>query len=229
MQTDIQTIFSELLAKMPQKLGDSDFIFDAQNLPILADNALETDKIAFKRSWHTYNDVYKIEHFHVSATPKMYQILGLTMICAVFQNKKVSVNLTNAHSFIKKLEIDGCAENRVGLTEKPTRFHYYPNELRGKNPYYGLDSSFFPGVFLTSESGIYTDKDWDARNTLFFSQNNKTLTQLAAVFLDFGNPNNRQDELVFEGHAGNCCLRPMSVEFSCWLPDSLGWFDAAFL
>jgi hypothetical protein len=225
----MQTIFNVLLAKMPQKLGDSDFIFDAHNLPILGENALEIAQIAFKRSWHTYNNFYKIEHFHLSATPEMYQILGLTMLCAVFQNRKVTINLTNPLSFINKLEIDGCAEILVGLTEKPVRFHYYPSELRGKNPYAGLDSSFFPGVFLTSDAEIYTEKDWDARNTLLFSQNNKTLTQLAAIFLDFGNQHNRQNELVFEGHAGNCCLQPMSVEFSCWLPDSLGWFDAAFL
>jgi hypothetical protein len=54
------------------------------------------------------------------------------------------------------------------------------------------------------------------------------LAQLAEIFLDFGNPNNKQDELIFECHAGYNNLQPMSCEITFWLSDSLGWFDEAF-
>jgi hypothetical protein len=73
------------------------------------------------------------------------------------------------------------------------------------------------------------EEDWAQRNILQFGQSSKALAQLAETFLDFGNPNNKQDELIFEGHAGYNNLQPTSCEITFWLPDSLGWFDDAFL
>jgi hypothetical protein len=117
----------------------------------------------------------------------------------------------------------------VGLSEKPISFHHYANEMCGRNPYYGLDSSYFPSILLSSEKEFCnSEADWAQRNILEFGQSSKAMTALAETFLDFGNPNNQQTELVFEGHAGNCNVQPMSVEITFWLPDSLGWFDAAF-
>jgi hypothetical protein len=230
MQEKIQTLFSPLLAQLPKILGEEDLIFDHHNLPILDNVSFDTTQIAVKKSWHSYDNYYKIEHFHLSAKPEYYQILGLVILCAVFQQKQVTIHLTNPHSYIKKLVI-GFDEDRnaVGLTEKPVRYHHYANEIRGRHPYNGMDNSYFPSIFLTSDTDCYTDADWAERNILLFGQTNKALAHLAEIFLDFGNPNNQQDELVFEGHAGYSCLQPMSVEMRFWLPDSLGWFDAAFL
>jgi hypothetical protein len=230
MQDKILNFFSPLLAQLPKKLGEDDLIFDHHNLPILNDLSFDTTQIAIKNSWHYYDNYYRIQQFHVSANPEYYQILGLTILCAVFQKKQITLNLTNPHSYIKKLLI-GYNEDRnaVGLTEKPTRYHHYANEIRGHHPYFSLDNSYFPSFLLTSDSECYTEKEWAERNILHIGQSNKALTHLAEIFLDFGNPNNQQKELAFEGHAGYCCLQPMSVEMRFWLPDSLGWFDSAFL
>jgi hypothetical protein len=228
MQENIQKIFASLMAQLPKKLGHDDLIFDLTNLPNFAENAFETNQIAIKNGWHSYDNYYRIQQFQVSAPSEYYQILGLTLLCAVLQNRTIILYLTNPHSFIKKIKIGYDSEKLVGLTEKPLRFHHYANELQGKNPYNALDSSYYPAVFLTSDEDCYTEKDWAERDTLLFGYSAKAMTQLAEVFLDFGNPNNLQPELVFEGHAGYCNLMPMSVEMKCWLPDSMGWFDAAF-
>jgi hypothetical protein len=230
MQEKIQTIFNPLLAKLPRILGKDDLIFDHNNLPVLGELSFETNQIAIKNSWHYYDNYYRIQQFHVSATSEYYQILGLAIMSAVFQQKQIILNLTNPHSYIKKLLIGHNEDKRaVGLTEKPVRYHHYANEIRGAHSYFGLDNSYFPSVLLTSEKECYTENEWAARNILHIGQSNKALTHLAEIFLNFGNLNNQQAELVFEGHAGYCCLQPMSVEMRCWLPDSLGWFDDAFL
>jgi hypothetical protein len=228
MQEKIHHLFAPIMARLPQKLGHDDLVFDQNNLPIFDETSFDTNQIAIKNTWHEYDNYYRIQQFQVSASPEYYQILGLTLMCAVLQNKKITLNLTNAHSFIKKIEIGYNYEKLVGLTEKPLRFHHYANELQGKNPYYGLDNSCYPAIFLTSSQDCYTAKAWAERDTLLFGHSAKAMTQLAEFFLDFGNPNNQQPELVFEGHAGYCNLLPMSVEMTCWLPDGLGWFDAAF-
>ncbi len=230
MQEKIQQLFAPLLAILPEVLGEDELIFDEKNLPFFEETAFEIAKIAIKKGYHSYNDCYRIEQFQVSATPEYYQILGLTMLCAVLQNKTITLNLTNPKSFIKKIVIGYDYKNKVGLSEKPISFHHYANEIRGKNPYFGLENSYFPSILLVSEKEFCcTDEDWAQRNILQFGQSSRAMTQLAEVFLDFGNPNNQQKELVFEGHVGNCNLQPMSVEVSFWLPDSLGWFDEAFL
>jgi hypothetical protein len=229
MQENIKTVFATLLSQLPKKLGKDSLVLDSNNLPVFEEITFDTTQIAIKNSWHTYNDFYKIQHFHVSATPEYYQILGLTIFCAVFQNKTITINLTNPHSFIKKIVVGYDYKRMVGLTEKPVSYHHYSNKLHGHNPYNGLDSSYFTGVFLTSDDYSDTDEAWAARDTLLLGYSSKALTHLAEVFLDFGNPNNQQPELVFEGHAGYCNLLPMSCEITFWLPDSLGWFDAAFL
>jgi hypothetical protein len=229
MQEKIQTLFTPLIAQLPKALGKDELVFDEQNLPIFDEISFETNEIAIKKSYHSYNDCYNIEHFHVSATPEYYQILGLTIMCAVLQNKIITIHLTNPHSFIKKLVVGYEYKNRIGLCEKPISFHHYSNEIRGINPYYGMDNSYFPSILLVSEKEFcMNDEDWAQRNILQFGQSSKALSQLAETLLDFGNPNNKQDELVFEGHAGYCNVQPMSCEISFWLPNSLGWFDAAF-
>ncbi len=230
MQEKIQLLFAPILAKLPTKLGEDCIIFDEKNLPIFEETVFETAQIAIKKGYHSYNDCYRIEQFNVSATPEYYQILGLAMLCAVLQNKTITLHLTNPMSFIKKIVIGYNYKNTVGLTEKPLQYHHYANEIQGKNPYNGLESSYFPSILLVSEKEFcYTDEDWASRNILQFGQSCRAMAHLAEVFLDFGNPNNQQEELVFEGHAGNCNLQPMSVEISFWLPNSLGWFDEAFL
>jgi hypothetical protein len=229
MQEKIQTLFAPLIAQLPTILGEDELVFDANNLPVFDESSFDTTQIAIKKGYHSYNDCYRIEQFQVSASPEYYQILGLTLLCAVFQNKTITIHLTNPHSFIKKLIIGYEYENLVGLTEKPIRYHHYANELRGRNPYFGLESTYFPSVLLCSEKEFCnTDEDWAQRNILQFGHTSKALTQLAETLLDFGNPNNKQEELVFEGHAGNCNLQPMSCEITFWLPNSLGWFDEAF-
>jgi hypothetical protein len=228
MQERIQTLFAPLIQQLPKVLGKDDLIIDKNNLPVFDEITFDTTQIAIKNSWHTYNDFYKIQYFQVSATPEYYQILGLTIFCAVLQNKTITINLTNPHSFIKKIVVGYDYKNLVGLTEKPVSYHHYSNKLSGNNPYFGLDYTYFPGVFLTSDNDADTEEAWAGRDTLLFGQSSKALTHLAEVLLDFGNPNNQQPDLVFEGHAGNCNLLPMSCEIRFWLPDSLGWFDAAF-
>ncbi len=232
MQEKIKQIFSPLLAQLPQKLGKDDLVFDENNLPILEENEVETSQIAIKKGFHYYNDCYRIEQFQVSATPEYYQILGLTMMCAVFQNKKITIHLTNPHSFIKKIVVGYDYQQGVGLSEKPISFHHYADKIQGKYPYYPyhtLASGYFPSVLLFSEKEFCnTEEDWAQRNILQFGYTAKQITNLADLFLNFGNPNNKQDELVFEGHAGIDNLQSMSVEISFWLPDSLGWFDDAF-
>jgi hypothetical protein len=229
MQEKIHTLFAPLMAQLPQILGEDELVFDENNLPIFEETAFDTTQIAINKGWHSYNDCYKIEHFHVSTTPEYYQIWGLTMLCAVLQNKEITLHLTNPHSFIKKIILRYDYKKLVGLSEKPMRFHHYANEIRSKNPYYGLDSSYFPSVFLMSEKEFCNDEaDWAQRNILELGQSSKAMANLAEVFLDFGNPNNKQPELVFEGHAGYCNLQPMSCEITFWLPNSLGWFDEAF-
>ncbi len=230
MQEKIQQLFASLIAKLPQKLGEDDLVFDEKNLPFFEETMFKTAQIAIKKGYHSYNDCYRIDQFHVSANPEFYQILGLTMLCAVLQNKTITLHLTNPHSFIKKIVIGYDYKNVVGLSEKPMRFHHYANKIQGRNPYFGLESSFFPSILLVSEKEFcYTDEDWAQRNILEFGQSSKAMANLAEIFLNFGNPNNKQPELVFETHAGNCNLQPMSVEISFWLPNSLGWFDGAFL
>jgi hypothetical protein len=229
MQEKIKTLFAPLLANLPKILGKDDLILDRNNLPFFDEISFDTTQIAIKNGWHTYNDFYKIQHFHVSASPEYYQILGLTIFCAVFHNKTITINLINPHSFIKKIVVGYDYQRLVGLTEKPVSYHHYSNELQGRNPYYGLESSYFPGIFLTSDNNADTEVAWAARDTLLLGHSSKALTHLAETFLDFGNPNNKQPELVFEGHAGNCNLLPMSCEITFWLPASLGWFDDAFM
>ncbi len=229
MKEKIQTLFAPLSAQLPKILGKEDLIFDKNNLPIFEETTFDTTQIAVKKSWHTYNDYYKIEQFQVSATPEYYQLLGLTMMCAVLQNKTITINLTNPHSFIKKIKVGYDYEKLVGLSEKPIRYHHYANEIFGHNPYSGLDSSYFPSVLLTSEKTFCnTPEEWEERDILELGSSSKAMTHLAEILLDFGNPNNQQPELVFEGHAGYCNLQPMSCEIRFWLPNSLGWFDAAF-
>lgn len=229
MQEKIQQLFVPIIASLPKKLGEDELVFDKNNLPVFTETAFDTAQIAIKKGYHSYNECHRIEQFQVSATPEYYQILGLTLLCAVLQNKTITLNLTNPKSFIKKIVMGYDYKNRVGLSEKPIQFHHYANEVRGRNPYFGLDSAYFPSVLLVSEKEFcHTDEDWALRNILQFGQTSKAMTQLAEVFLDFGNPNSKQEELVFESHAGNCNLQPMSVETSFWLPDSLGWFYEAF-
>lgn len=230
MPEKIQQLFAPIIANLPKKLGEDALIFDEKNLPVFEETTFDTAQIAIKKGYHSYNDCYRIEQFQVSATPEQYQILGLTLLCAVLQNKTITLNVTNAKSFIKKIVIGFDYQKTVGLTEKPIQFHHYANQIRGKNPYYGLDNTYFPSVLLVSEAEFCNiERDWASRNILQLGQTGKALAQLAEVFLDFGNPNNTQKELVFECHVGNCNLQPMSVEISFWLPDSLGWFDEAFL
>ncbi len=229
MKEKIQTLFAPLIEKLPTTLGKSDIVFDENNLPIFEETVFETNQIAIKKGYHSYNDCYRIEQFQLSTTPEYYQILGLTMLCAVLQNKTITLKLTNPKSFIKKIEIGFDYKKTVGLSEKPMCYHYYADQIHGRNPYFGLESSFFPSVLLMSEKEFcYTDDDWAQRNILQWGHTSLAMSHLASVFLDFGNPNNQQDELVFEGHVGFCNLQPMSVEISFWLPNTLGWFDKAF-
>ena len=230
MQEKISAIFAPLIVQLPKVLGEEKLVFDHNNLPVFDDVTFDTTQIAIKKGFHSYNDCYRIEQFQVSSTPEYYQILGLTMLCAVFQDKTITINLTNPHSFIKKIVLGYDYKKLVGLSEKPVCYHHYANKIHGRNPYFDLDNSYFPSVCLVSEKEFCnSDEDWAQRNILEFGQSSRAMTHMAELFLDFGNPNNKQSELVFEGHAGNCNLQPMSVEIAFWLPDSLGWFDDAFL
>jgi hypothetical protein len=229
MQEKIFTLFAPLLSQLPEVFGEEEITFDVHSLPIFEELSFDTDQIAFRNSWHDYNNDFRVQKFYMSANPRYYQILGLTIFCAILQNKTITINLTNPHSYLKKLVFSYEYDHgyNIGLVEKPLYFRHFANKIYGKNPYYGLEKSYFPGFFLTSEKDCYTEQDWAARDVLHLGQSSKAMAHFAELCLDFANPNNQQDELVFECEAGNCNVQPRSVELSMWLPGSLGWFYAA--
>lgn len=235
MTCDLERVFGDLTDAIPTlSAKDAEFVFSQQTLPV-PPAEMETDQLILSKTTHYWHPAWRTDAVWMQAHRRTCRQLGLLILSVVFHElpAQVHVTLTHPASSIKHLVIEFeylQPVNHNGYLTRPYTFTYSPSD----NERYPWNASTWiwrcpphlPVFVITNmDDAVYTDEDWERRDTVRGCGNDTASVLFAELLLNAGCPENAATEYTLEGEGGVRGVGEQSAEMHIFLPGSLGWND----
>jgi hypothetical protein len=230
---ELNTIFGNLAAIVPDSPNEPDFVFHAGVLPV-PPSTLSSDRIVIRKAHCDYNSWYRADSLWMYFSQQKCRELAVFLLACAFHGPAEATTLTLSHpgSAISKIIIPPgkltLSDLPVGLSMAPFALRYSPEETR-KHPWmYECCTHDLPLLALTNSDECVgpREEDWRDRDAIWIRATNIGTLRLAELLLNAGCSWNSVREYALEGDAGYRGVAPMSAELRIFLPGSDGWiFD----
>jgi hypothetical protein len=229
-QCELNRIFGDLTAVLPEDPNGPDFVFHAGVLPV-PPATLSTDRIIIQKRTHGYNSWYRADGLWMSLSPRKCRELGVFLLACAFHGPVETITLTISHpdSDIRRIIIPAgkitLADLPVGLSMVPFALSYFPAEAETHPWIYDrCEPHDLPLLALSNaDNCIVTEEEWRGRDTIRIWASTPGTFRLAELLLDAGRSSNPVRDYALEGDAGYRGVAPMSAELRIFLPGSDGW------
>jgi hypothetical protein len=242
---------NKLIDKITRLQLDEDILLEKGCSKVDITKPLVLDNILFRKSKRSINYgttpsglPFEINIVHTALNCYAYKhsfaTLGVLLIELVCSNQAyIEINITHPQSEIKQLFFYLEKENESTILRREhaetfdafdytvQEVHKFPFSNFRSNPR-TIDEDQMPSFFLSCSDRKYLDTEEQTQKSdqLITSLTVKSITQLAALFLDIGNAQNEDDEVCLEnplyGFGGT---GKQSIEMRFTLPGSFLWFE----
>ena len=218
---DLVQLASPVATKLPHD-ADSDFVLLAETLPSFP-ALMETEDLVIRRGSHNYG-AWRIDYPQASATKSVYEALGVVTAAVLLKPElnEVTIRSTNPKSEVRELRIEfSHSDHRIGLSQTPTRFEYWPSEATRHPWLHELVSNpaDYPHFVLNNSADVLaTEEDWNTRDVLQGFGSARGTARMIQLFLDMSRQSTETTEIALECEAGFRGVAPASAEIRFWLP-----------
>ena len=210
-------------------LDDADVSADAgvvitaesfQNCP----SSYTTSRLLFQKSHHTYDNFFRSELLHLSATASLCASIAFVCLQAVFTQQETHIEIMRKDSGVEKLAFT-CIDNdaTLQLQAQTWQYHYHPlPKQRAALREQSTDFNLFLSM-LQDEAFAHPDRWLADRSKLQCTGTAAQLTAFAALLLNFAHPLNPKPDWALESSLGLGGVSTGSVELELHLPASIGY------
>lgn len=189
---------------------------------------LVTQAITVRKTHKYINDCYRLDVLNFRASRSTYQQLGLAILAVVFSPTLhelcIRFDRPDSDVHLIKIKYEGTTpRSACEYLTMPHSFKYHPAEVY-ENPWSGLrvPDEHWPG-FLLTYSGSEPEKHWEERDIVEGFGSDDAAVLVAALLLDFGRPQNKQNLIKLETPVGYGGVSKLSPEVHFHLPSSKAW------
>ena len=191
-----------------------------QNCP----SSYTTSRLLFQKSHHTYDNFFRSELLHLSATASLCASIAFVCLQAVFTQQETHIEIMRKDSGVEKLAFT-CIDNDMNLHTQAQAWHYHYQTLSAQRAALreqGTDFNLF--LSMLQEDAFAHPERWLAdRSKLLCTGTAAQLTAFAALLLNFAHPLNPKPDWALESSLGLGGVSTGSVELELHLPASIGY------
>jgi hypothetical protein len=185
--------------------------------------ALYTDAIVGKKSYHYYENFYRAESLNFFLEQSDCQRLAVVLLTVAMHGScGLELALTNRHSELRSIRLPPPRSRLrdIGLRYVGKSFRYSPKAVRPLTSDASVEDK--PVFRLTSHNTRVAPSDWEKRSVVELDISDFGLLLLVSMLLDLGVAATGAMELELAGLGGRA-VGPGSAEARFWLPGSIGW------
>ena len=191
-----------------------------QNCP----SSYTTSRLLFQKSHHTYDNFFRSELLHLSATASLCASIAFVCLQAVFTQQDTQIEIMRKDTGVEKW-VFTCIDNNENLSVKAQSWHYHYQPLpeqRKTLREQGMEFNLYLSM-LQNDAFAHPDRWLADRSKLVCQGTAEQLTSFAALLLNFAHPLNPKPEWVLESSLGLGGVSTGSVELELYLPASIGY------
>ena len=191
-----------------------------QNCP----STYTTSRLLFQKSHHTYDNFFRSESLHLSATASLCASIAFVCLQAVFTQQDTQIEIMRKDTGVEKW-VFTCIDNNkdLHLEAQSWHYHYQPlPELRKTLREQGTEFNLYLSM-LQNDTFAHPDRWLADRSKLVCQGTAEQLTTFAALLLNFAHPLNPKPEWALESSLGLGGVSTGSVELELYLPASIGY------
>ena len=191
-----------------------------QNCP----NTYTTSRLLFQKSHHTYDNFFRSESLHLSATASLCASIAFVCLQAVFTQQDTQIEIMRKDTGVEKW-VFTCIDNNENLSVKAQSWHYHYQPLpeqRKTLREQGMEFNLYLSM-LQNDAFAHPDRWLADRSKLVCQGTAEQLTSFAALLLNFAHPMNSKPGWALESSLGLGGVSTGSVELELYLPASIGY------
>lgn len=229
MTCDLDDIFGKLAKRVPVTPGRT-FSFTKDNLPIPPPQ-LASDKIVVQKVQYRYSGFYQVDSVWFYAQYTTFRQLALLFLSATFhaEPEVVRLDLTHSASSVKHIIIEYNYKDRgwgdIYCTQPYCLDYYADSYGPPRYPAHSPEVEDRLGFRLTNlEDEVFTEEQYQDRDTLWTTTNDRGNIAFAELLLDAGRPKERMGMYRLEDSGGvSSKLGYQSPEIRLILPSANWW------
>ncbi|HEY6968020.1 MAG TPA: hypothetical protein VJA94_02360 [Candidatus Angelobacter sp.] len=221
MNCDLERVFGELAARLPENEGSPVFELRETNVPV-APAELTTDRVCIRRCYLQRLPGCRGDHLDIIAPPSTFRQLGLLLLSVLFHEEtdRSVIHLLPADSQVKHIVTEykhGLRSQVSGYRYRPWDLRYVPKEIEFvfKANREGLDA---PLLRLTNIADQYCENDWEKRDVLHWAGRIVATAEIAKFLLNAGRKTAKQKGWVIPSNGAF-----FTAEAWLWTPEE--WED----